>query len=293
MKFLILWLTIVVNLYAQWEWRGSNLPVFNSQGWALDAYDSLNAVITIIPQEPPSGQTLFITADGGNKWKFSSLGVTRWFTDVSMVTPEKIWLCSSLQHNEIWATTNGGLTWEMQFDASSLTPFFNYIEMFDSLNGIAMGDSPDSLKPALFLKTTDGGKNWIQTNQSFINGASADVWRRISFINSSTGYFTPYGKPEYANKIFKTTDSGENWIKITESKGDVELIHFYDENFGLAYINLNNYAGRYVFRTTDGGIHWDSTSVTSDRLSMSGHANDFEFLPGDPSKVWFATLDTL
>ena len=175
MKSLFLWIIFLININSQWEWRGNNLPVFQSQGWTLDAYDSLNAVISIIPQEPPSGQTLFITKDGGKNWEFSSLGVTRWFVDVSMVTPEKIWVCSPLQHNEIWATTNGGLTWEMQFDANSLTQFFNYIEMFDSLNGIAMGDSPDSLKPALFLKTTNGGKNWIETNQNFINGASADV----------------------------------------------------------------------------------------------------------------------
>jgi hypothetical protein len=40
-----------------------------------------------------------------------------------------------------------------------MTKFMNYIEMFDSLNGMAMGDAPTNDKPALFLKTTNGGTN--------------------------------------------------------------------------------------------------------------------------------------
>ena len=41
----------------------------------------------------------------------------------------------------------------------------NYLEMFDEMNGMAMGDAPANDKPALFLKTTDGGTNWISQNQ--------------------------------------------------------------------------------------------------------------------------------
>ncbi len=294
MKSLFLWSIFLITLNAQWEWKGNKLPVFHSMGWAIDAYDSLNAVIAIIPQQPPSDQTLYITTDGGINWEYLSLGVSRWIVDVSMVTPEKLWICSTEPHNEIWVTSDGGLTWKMQFDANSLTPFFNYMEMFDTLNGIAMGDSPDSLKPALFLKTSDGGINWLQTSQNyFISSVSANVWRRLSFTDKNTGYFSPYGKPEDFNCIFRTTDAGDSWSKITSSKGDIEIIKFFNENYGFTYINHINATGRYIFRTSDGGIHWDSTFITSDRLSTAGHGSDFEFLPDDPEKVWFTTLDTL
>ena len=49
---------------------------------------------------------------------------------------------------------------------STFTDFINYIEFFDSLNGIAMGDAiHDSITAPVILKTSDGGLNWEERTQ--------------------------------------------------------------------------------------------------------------------------------
>ena len=55
-----------------------------------------------------------------------------------MPDPSHIWAATGL--GKIIASTDGGLSWIVQFDDTSKTGFMNYVEMFDNLNGIAMGD---------------------------------------------------------------------------------------------------------------------------------------------------------
>lgn len=82
------------------------------------------------------------------------------------------------------------------------------------------------------LKTTDGGKNWISVNSSYLIGESAkDVFYQISFPNASTGYF--YGF--ITNKLYKTTDGGFTWtgVNLPTISYDVSVVLFYENNLGL------------------------------------------------------------
>ena len=65
-----------------------------------------------------------------------------------------------------------------------------FFEMFDTVNGVAMGDAPTPNDPALILRTTDGGETWLSMNDDELIGCwSFNVWRAIDFVNLEIGYF--------------------------------------------------------------------------------------------------------
>ncbi len=253
---------------AQW-YEITNIP----PGWGavkLDAFDSLIAI-------GPVGQgVLYITEDGGNNWSASTLPSYIFTTEI--IGSEKIWLTN---FEEIWASKDGGVNWELQFYDLTLTQFLNYIEMFDSLNGVAMGDAPTPNDPALFLRTTDGGENWISMNHSNLIGLwSGDTWRRVDFVDINVGYFYSYG--EIPEKLYKTTNGGTDWIELNDSL-ECTMVKFYNEDIGIVFggecgalvCDLN------VSITKDGGQSWEFGNIDS-----IGFAMDIEFIPGNPSDVW-------
>jgi len=280
MKYLTISLLVILttlfyttSVNAQWYEKTNGLP----DSWgapSFDAYDSLVAV------GPSTSDSIYITTDGGNNWYSRPLQLQIGFTDISIIGSEKIWFCTS--KGEIYTTTDGGFNWELQFYDTSMTKFMNYIEMFDSLNGVAMGDAPAEDKPALFLKTTNGGSDWISQNDSSLIGLhSGSTWQRIDFIDINTGYFFSSG--ENPQKVYKTTNGGKDWVSVNDSIYCVR-IKFYDENLGLAF---NTFGWNvHIYRTTDGGTNWEYFPF-SDSL---GWGMDIEFIPSEPSKVWFTTL---
>ncbi|MCW8806103.1 MAG: T9SS type A sorting domain-containing protein [Ignavibacteriaceae bacterium] len=278
---LLITLTTLLNfsfLNAQWYEVSSNLP---SEWFAfkIDALDSLTAIGPLIS---PNHDSVFITTNGGLTWN-PIYQPTTYIDDISMVNTQKIWL-SSCGSPEIYATSDGGNNWQLQFYDTLLTPCINYIEMFDSLNGIAMGDSPQVDKPALFLRTTDGGNNWISMNQNYLIGLySGDLWRRVDFVDINTGYF--YSSGESSKKLYKTTNGGEYWGIVNDTMGFCQVLKFYDENFGFVYPSPNG-----IYKTTDGGATWANITIPSSHRTWG---DDIEFSPSNPSKIWIATNTTI
>jgi hypothetical protein len=158
--------------------------------------------------------------------------------DIEMTKTQKIclqWAGKSME-------PDGGTNWQLQFYDTSLTEFMNYIEMFDDLNGIAMGDAKDNSSPAIFLRTTNGGNNWISMNQSNLIGLlSGDQSRRVDFVNINTGYF--YSSGESPQKLYKTINGGQDWVVINDTIS-CKVLKFYDENIGMVisfkYESLSN-----------------------------------------------------
>ena len=160
----------------------------------------------------------------------------------------------------------------------------NYIEMFDSLYGIAMGDAPSSTEPTLFLRTTDGGENWLSMNDSSLIGLwSGSVWKRVDFLDENIGYFFSY--LDSPNRLYKTTDGGKNWTDLIDSI-PCQVVKFYNEKIGIIKSGqcFGNICTSEVHRTTDGGLSWE---ITSSDTSI-GWGQDIEFIPGNPSNVWLA-----
>ncbi len=79
---------------------------------------------------------------------------------------------------------------------------------------------------------------------------SSDQLLNIQFFNINTGYVTGQ------NSIFKTTNSGINWINISSTTGSgYYALHFLNQNTGYVGGHYNSYNGR-ILKTTNGGQNW-------------------------------------
>ena len=278
---LLFLITLIISfcstfINAQWQKQTNGLPNTWNLGWAIDASDSNNILIT-------TSSGLFGTTDGGGNWSKIEFPDTIIETaiDVSIINESHYWAATDL--GKIIATTDAGKNWTVQFNDESKTQFMNYIEMFDEMKGVAMGDAPFPLqkKTAVFLKTTDGGNTWIQSSDTtLIDVYSGDTWRRLDFVNPKLGYF--YESGITPQKLLKTTNGCENW-QNTYYPGAATVLKCYNENIVLAHSILP--AG--ISRTTNGGNSWEESAF------RGGWGNDFEFIPGDASKVFFTDHDKL
>ncbi|MDP3148502.1 MAG: T9SS type A sorting domain-containing protein [Ignavibacteria bacterium] len=284
MKKLVSWFTfffvlsLSTNSLPQWSPAAGNLDTKQwGFGWSIDAIDSNCAVISLSP-----GKQIYRTLNGSKFWETiapSDLSTTG-IIDVSMTDSLHIWFGSA--EGNICYTSDGGKNWAIQFDDTSKTNFMNYIKMFDLQNGIAMGDGKTASDPAFFLKTTDGGTNWVAVNDSAFGAYSGDTWRRLDFISPNISYFYESGLNPQA--MYKTTDGCKTWKKV-QTPSSVHILNFYDENLGLIYTVASNST---VYRTTNGGESW--TSVI---LPDKSWGNDIEFLKNDASKVWLTNYNNL
>jgi len=173
-------LSFITSLNAQWFDKSNGLPDYDGYAWAIDAYDSLIATgpYTQTPAPEYIPDSLYLTTDGGNSWYTRPLpgNLERHddLYDISIIGKDKIWFGTG--KGKIYNTTDGGFNWQLQFYDTLKSTFINYIEMFDSLNGMAMGDPSASNIPALFLKTTNGGIDWISQNDSSLIGLWALIF---------------------------------------------------------------------------------------------------------------------
>jgi photosystem II stability/assembly factor-like uncharacterized protein len=257
-------------LQAQWVEKNNGLPNFNSSK-AIDACSDDIAVINI-----DSG--IFLTTNGGNQWQqiTNPPGVTWLGSDIEMTDSLHIWICG---HNgEIYATSDKGRNWTLQFTDTTLTTFINYVEMFDSNNGIAMGDGLEVFNgAAVILQTVDGGSHWVSMNDSSFGSISYNEWREVDFLNDGVGYYCPLVLDDC---VWKTNDFGRSWTKTAYMPdSNPTVLKFYDKNIGF----VSN--GGAIARTMDGGNtwkYWDHENASPTLFTWL----DIEFAPGDPSTVW-------
>ena len=264
---------------AQWFEKPIGLPntVYAS---AIDAHDSLIATGPFSRTQDHIPDSIYLTTNGGNFWYSrplpSSLMSYEYLYDISIEDKNKIWFCTG--KGKIYHTIDGGFNWQLQFDDTSMTKFMNYIEMFDSLNGIAMGDAPADDKPALFLKTTNGGIDWVSQNSLFFLGESNhSIWRTVDFINTNTGYYYLFNGP-----LYKTTNGGVFW-QIFQNYYYMIVIKAYNENIFLGE-DPNPTPLYKMHRTTNGGQSWESNQSNVLEWGL-----DIEFTPDNPSNVWYTS----
>lgn len=267
---IIPFLLLFVNIsLAQWINISSNLPSSFSGSNIIDACDSNTIVVG----------NLYLSTDGGSSWVDISSDLYNQLIDLEIIDSLHIWFTTS--EGKIVATDDGGKSWVEQYFDSVKTNFMNYIEMFDLNNGIAMGDATDyEINSAVFLKTIDGGNNWVSINTSNIGGLSGDMWRRIDYLSKEIGYFYESGVYPNPQELYKTIDGGITWFP-TNFESACSILKFFNESLGLTYANN-------ISRTLDGGITWEEIE-----MEATGWGNDIEFLPNDASQVWFTDYKDL
>ena len=164
--------------------------------------------------------------------------------DVHFVSNDEGWIVGT--EGLIMHTVDGGDNWETQHsnpDESLWSIFF-----IDEEKGWTCGWSS-------IYQTDDGGETWSLQNTPYIMGDLTDVF----FINPDTGWIV--GTYQI---VLKTTDGGQNWVKIQNSIADSKCFYrvdFYDELHGCAVGDqmIGSNEG-FIMITADGGLSWTETT---------------------------------
>jgi photosystem II stability/assembly factor-like uncharacterized protein len=258
---------------AQWQQQKNYISNYTF-GRAIDACDSSTAVFYGTLE---NNQGLFVTVDGGRNWNPRIIPEGS-ITDLEIISPNHIWY-STITGN-IFYSGDLGTNWTKQYSGGKE---IGYIKMFDQFSGISVGDALIE-NTLTVLNTYSSGAGWHYINSQKIGGVLID-WRRIDFVNIKTGY---YFSGSFDQKLYKTIDGGNSWTPIAVNNF-FNLIKFFDENIGMA-CSVDWAAGKLIFfRTTDGGNSWKETNSAI----YENWPSDLEFVPGDASKIWFASLNNL
>lgn len=147
------------------------------------------------------------------------------------------------KNNLTWKTTNGGVNWNILSGYG--VGYHECLFFFNEMLGF-VGRDDYNLGWGI-SRTTNGGINWdFQTIPNV-----TDYIYDFYFVNSSTGFFTTTGR------IFKTTNSGNNWYEVCETTdsfgywSDIWSIQFLNEYVGYAAASQGK-----VLKTTDAGNTW-------------------------------------
>lgn len=135
-------------------------------------------------------------------------------------------------------TTNSGSSWIKNFvDTGSFQNDLAGIQ-FSGVNTGYLANSHG------LRKSINGGSGWTSLNSSVILPTC------LSFINESTGWVAGY-----QTTLFKTNDSGQNWVQQFSSQPNTN---------SRAIVFMNSLTGFYatdyaVYRTSNGGSDWNES----------------------------------
>ena len=178
-----------------------------------------------------SGGTIVRTTNGGTNWSSQIVGEENNFSGVRFINTMTGWIVGFA--GTLLKTTNSGENWTYQNSGTTL--YLRAIFFINSQTGWIVGDA------GTVLKTTNSGDNWILQSV-----ASANNFNSVFFIDINTGWIAANGG------IYKTTNSGIDWIKIYSKYSKFLSIHFVNPNTGWVV------GAVYILKkSTDGGETWE------------------------------------
>ena len=157
-------------------------------------------------------------------------------------------------------TTNAGTNW---VPISLPSPYSERnavdIDFLNENTGWVIGGKPLATGGGITcIKTTNGGVNWAFQNNDL---GYAQVSVDIDMVDANTGYFIA----GTALHVFKTTNGGNNWIKLPSSPGS----QAYNKIQALSASNVVlSGGGGQLFRSTDGGTTWNPIPVTNPLITF-------------------------
>src|SRR5713101_5374590 len=187
----------------------------------------------------------------------------------------------------VFKTTDGGMTWtaisgdltrndksKQQSSGGPLTQDNTSVEYYDTV--FALAESP--VEKGLIWAGTDDGLMHVtrDSGQHWANVAAKEFgeWSLVSIIEASphaagAAYVAidRHKLDDYRPYIFRTTDFGKSWTKITGGLPENSYVHAVREDSkrkGLLFAGTEN----GIFISFDDGAHWQSLRLNLDRKSV-------------------------
>lgn len=205
-----------------------------------------------------AGNSLFVTTDQGNSFsEIISLQDVGRISDIKFIN-KQLWYV--VGGNRVYKTIDGGTNWNLIYSIESLNLYrmhFTSANTFYVFGGNHWNNwmgTGEIWSYGFLSKTTDGGDNWVEFQDSII--ISTELFG-ISFINDNVGYVTNGFK-----EIYKTTDGGYHWTYINSSDFSPGGLLFINEHTGYCP------SGKKLYKTTDGGANW-KVDLDLDSLEFS------------------------
>ncbi len=224
------------------------------------------------------------TTDAGSTWVSQISSYTTSIYGIAFTSSETGYLAGSIS---LYKTTNGGSNWNTVY-SSTTNEIFTDIVFTNASTGYAVGSYGRQ------LKTTNSGANWTSSvisvsgsilssvfftnesngyavgdNNSAVRTTNAGLnWSSMTvaapFVNLNDVFFTDInnGYISCANGIYRSTNGGNSWYKLTTPAGGYAKVQFRG-NYGYAITGDGK-----IIKSTDAGVNWIvQPTVTSNGLS--------------------------
>lgn len=214
---------------------------------------------------------LLKSIDGGLSWSLAKNFESRKMSSIKFVTPDVGIIAGGWDAEVgkrlqcfVGRTRDAGKTWE---DVSPLargtrTCHLWDVHFVDADLGWAVGVAQrpnDPVEKGIVFRTVDGGRSWKQIDKGAENAGEIFA---VEFVSRSTGFAASN------TGVWKTTDGGESWVLVYESKAE--------QLFDVALTDREVWA-----------VGSNGTIVSS---KDSGKTWNKALLPADLAEFWFAKI---
>ncbi|MES2559124.1 MAG: YCF48-related protein [Bacteroidota bacterium] len=192
------------------------------------------------------GEVMLKTVNGGTTWtpKATQLGLEGlFFTDKN--TGFAVGLSGKTGNAVMYKTVDAGTNWsEINFPFHG---YFHDVFFLSPTTGFIVGDH------GCIFKTVNGGNTWDS-----IPSGTRSILMSVSFTDSLHGLAV--GGTFTNSIILKTANGGSSWttVPIQDTTGFLQSIHFPSPLIGY----IVGWKGE-IFKTTDGGDHWNKQQAVS------------------------------
>ena len=227
------------------------------------------------------------TSDGGATWTATTVTGVPASHDWSMVygtDADHAWACfynaTAGSGGGIWATTDGGLTWNQQgvgtiYDANS---FPDVVYFWDNNNGFTMGDPNPKFE---IYTTNDGGTTWNAVDPNNIPANLSGEYGIVAHYNviGDTIWFDTN-----KGRVFRSADRGLTWTVsstgITVPTNGAIDICFSDALNGMVRLYTATTGVSNCKVTADGGDTWTAFTPVGNLWG-----SDLKHVPGTASML--------
>lgn len=219
------------------QWAETKLPGFNNPR-AVHFQDATTGIVVDVLG------AINRTTNGGESWTTSYPAAVSGYYALSFIDPLKGALCGHESGSaRILVTEDGGMTWSSRLSGTTGFPFD--VAVIDSATIVSVGSTLSN--EAFILRSTDKGLSWTSIPIPGVSELS-----KVSFSDAQTGMAVGTGAAS-TPVLARTTNGGLTW-SIRTMPAQLQGISVFDRNRAFAL----GFGGRFIYKTEDGGISWES-----------------------------------